>query len=541
MAMPWRLLRVGLYNPMTVSYMDRFEDVSATLSGADIVLLLGTQRRAPPGLDIDQFTAPAHRGLSWGHGRWKYSNKPAGVAILTNQKRLPAENVVKYWTPGASIRGRAGAARWKTRQLDVTCIVAYYPPRGSLSAEDMQGAVVGITRFIDDVLREAPRRSAVVLGMDLNDQIGLEDNGERLVDYEGIGPHGRGAQHAAGDAVVQLARRRSLAFVTTYYRLGPTYFGNNGARTRIDHILLPGEFMQGVRSAAHSRKAMAQLQHVKSLAPRDHCPAFVEVALFFSGGGCRSTEGERVRLDRPALLRAITTGEGRAEYYEALQRSLVEQASDEEWKEAQQEPTPDTMWAKFCAAVCAAAAQTFPKQPEADKQYSDDRAERLRLLAERRQLRIEKANIFEQGDGASGKEESLEQLDFLLSIAIIRCRRVRRQQYHRRVKVLCDKIGEAWRRRRFAELYQLKTKLAGNGYGVKMRRYKAPRAAQPELQEWVDLLGSRGHQGGLQAQVFDYANYEQEVMAAGWDEIGDFVPDDPEMTRQVVDDRRGTT
>lgn len=378
-----------------------------------------------------------------------------------------------------------------------------------------------------------------MLGMDTNNQIGF--NGGQLVDYEGIGPYGRRVQHAARDAVVQLARRHSLTFVTSFDRLGPTYFDINGGRTRIDHILLPGEFMQRVHSAAHSRKAMAQLQHVKNLAPRDHCPVFVEVALGFPGRGGRRNEGERVRIDRPALLRAITTGEGRAEYYSALQRSLVEQANDEEWRAAQQEPTPDTMWAEFCAAVSAAAAQAFPKQPEADKQYHDDRAERFRLLAERRQLRMEKAQVFEQGDGASGKEERLEQLDFLLSIATVRCRRVRRQQYYRRVKVLCDKIGEAWRRRRFAELYQLKTKLAGNGYGVKKRRYNVPRAEQPELREWVGLLGSRGHQGGLQAYVFDCAHYEQEVMAAGWDEIGDFVQDGPEMVRQVDDDRRGTT
>ena len=120
----------GQYNPLSLVNYDRIHDISEVMSHVDILVLTGTQQRAPDRQrPHDTYETAHHHVISWGHRPTKYSNRSAGVAILLSHRRFKKHQVTQVMDPPPELAGRVAAIRLKQGSLDFTVIVAYSPPR----------------------------------------------------------------------------------------------------------------------------------------------------------------------------------------------------------------------------------------------------------------------------------------------------------------------------------------------------------------------------------------------------------------------------
>lgn len=123
---------------------------------------------------------------------------------------------------------------------------------------------------------------------------------------------------------------------------------------------------------------MRRLQLAKVREPRDHVPIVMVMQMEY-GVPLRHP---RVRVDIGAMMSALTTGHGRAQYLAALEEEV--RLKDQDIKAAALLPYMDEMLALLSSAVRSAAAQVFLPQPRGRRELS---LERRRLLGERRELR----------------------------------------------------------------------------------------------------------------------------------------------------------
>ena len=71
---------------------------------------------------------------------------------------------------------------------------------------------------LNETVEKIPRNERIVVGADLNGQVGEGNNG----DEECMGRHGLGKRNNEGQAVVDFAKRRKLAITNTYCILKET-------------------------------------------------------------------------------------------------------------------------------------------------------------------------------------------------------------------------------------------------------------------------------------------------------------------------------
>ncbi len=138
----------------------------------------------------------------------------------------------------------------------------------------------------------------------------------------------------------------------------------------------------------------------------------------------------RPQVDQDRLMEELPTGKGRAEFLEAVERHLEEQA--EQFKEAEQRCSTDGMWAFLSKALREAALSTFPSRSRAEApEYLQHRTQRETLLEQRRQFRdqIQSADVEQEADAR-----------FEFARASLRCEKVRGKTFQQRKDRLFDEV-----------------------------------------------------------------------------------------------------
>jgi hypothetical protein len=141
-------------------------------------------------------------------------------------------------------------------------------------------------------------------------------------------------------------------------------------------------------------KAARQLQVIPERVVRDH--ALVKLVLAAKLDAAPTTK--RRTISRDAMMKCLRQGTRREQFIQVFD-SEHKNTTEEEWKAAAKELTPDRMYQILVEALQVAESETFPyKQKVASNVLSTNRVE---LLHERRRLReIEAADEMELLDVA---------------------------------------------------------------------------------------------------------------------------------------------
>lgn len=278
---------------------------------------------------------------------------------------------------------------------------------------------------------------------------------------------------------------------------GPTWYGAHN-QSHIDHILMPVEAPHPIRCVAmyHS---MHRLQLAKVCEPRDHVPVLMIMQMEYGV----PHKHERIRLDTGAIMKALTTGQGRSTYLQELEGQVSEVR--DKIAEAEQLPYTDDLRDLLAGAVRRAAVAAFLPQTQERRELS---AERNKLLEERRGLR--------GALDADGDEVFTTQL--ALALVARRMRTLRRREEAARRQQLLDEAWQRWKARRFHDIHQVRVRLARNRRAPRKRTYGIPRPPVPGVRACHRFLARDGCEGGMRAEkidIVDYArSYIQEIVEA---------------------------
>ena len=121
------LIKVAVYNPLSLVAAQRSWDISDAVPGLDVVILPGTRWRAPSAAAVTVFNSAAHRFHSFGYGVGPFTNRSAGIALAIRKSFAP-QTVVVGRLPPRSIQGRGGMLRVRRGAYDVSILGAYVPP-----------------------------------------------------------------------------------------------------------------------------------------------------------------------------------------------------------------------------------------------------------------------------------------------------------------------------------------------------------------------------------------------------------------------------
>ena len=90
---------------------------------------------------------------------------------------------------------------------------------------------------LDETVEKIPRNERIVMGADLNGNVGERNNG----DEECMGRHGLGKRNNKEQAVVDFAKRRKLAITKTYFLKKPAHrvtYSSGGCSLQVDYIMV---------------------------------------------------------------------------------------------------------------------------------------------------------------------------------------------------------------------------------------------------------------------------------------------------------------
>ena len=118
-----RSIRWGVFNPLSVAELCRYEEISMACKHVDLLVLPGTQRRKKLILDLLPFfvgDASHHVVLEWGFAPSPFTNKSAGLSICVAKcGGFGRNSIARVWSPPRVLQGRRGACRIKTWGLDL--------------------------------------------------------------------------------------------------------------------------------------------------------------------------------------------------------------------------------------------------------------------------------------------------------------------------------------------------------------------------------------------------------------------------------------
>ena len=155
-------MRLISWNPLTLVQPCRVEEISDELHACDFIVLPAT-KLLHSDFDVKTRKLPHHTMYSWTRRREDWA---AGCSILV---RPQVGEVVKVWKTPAKIKGRAGAIRVKSRNVDICIFVAYFPPSPKKMTPEKEENVRGIFDWMQKVRNDLPGRCTMFAGIDLND------------------------------------------------------------------------------------------------------------------------------------------------------------------------------------------------------------------------------------------------------------------------------------------------------------------------------------------------------------------------------------
>ena len=194
-----------------------------------------------------------------------------------------------------------------------------------------------------------------------------------------------------------------MSAVSSWDDARPTFFGNTGSQSLIDHIFMPTSMLDAARSAGPLMGMSKRLQLINKRGPADH--ASVHVHFWYlrahisapppsSVQALVSPEVAGVRWDMDKLMLGVREGQSRRDFIAEMEITMTEFAQTHD--HLLQENTPDKYFTALDTAMILCAQRFFGKTAkEDDPEYAAMAAERLELLRKRREL---KANMVDSPD-----------------------------------------------------------------------------------------------------------------------------------------------
>ena len=203
-------MRFATYNPLSLK--NRLTEVSLYLKGIDFIALQGTQIRAVQDKEVRVQKEDYHTALHWGLKETIHSNKSCGVSILL-AKWVKLEHIIEIYNPPKHLQGRLGAVRVKAHHIDLLIISAYYPSTARQGEHQTRSKTIkDMNNWIQARLKAIPIRCTPLIGMDLNDKLGVQ--GKETIHDETVGPFHPGKQNETANAVRTLFFSNVLPLLT---------------------------------------------------------------------------------------------------------------------------------------------------------------------------------------------------------------------------------------------------------------------------------------------------------------------------------------
>lgn len=317
-------------------------------------------------------------------GFGKHTNKSCGVSIMISTRFRLHAHVKEVYLPPATLAGRVGGLRVRRGRADDTFLVAYFPPKVHTTAKqaEYKATVQKIVDWIAFRLARTLASSIAGIAIDLNDGVGMEkQEGEWEASVEScVGPVEPDQEGFAATRPKQVAELYGLCFVNTFFPAGPTYYGANGRRSRVDYILAPLSILPHMQQCGTLGRAARRLQLIPSFEHRDHIPLQISVPRVSQGAPAARGE-QKVHWDEDALMRAWRKGEGRASFLADAAKALSGVQRSHAW-----EHSADGHWIELVNALRGVASEHFSgAQRKVPSGHGDE--ERRALLSRRRSVR----------------------------------------------------------------------------------------------------------------------------------------------------------
>ena len=198
------------YNPLSLLQPGRIDDIITEFRDDAVIGLPGTKIRRGR-LWQDEFIVrrwAEYDVYHWGWDNVTFSNRSAGVCLAVNRRVFPRATRRQICSPLVSIRGRAGAIRYRVKCRDVLLISMYLPPETSASSKMASDKVA---RWVERLVISVGARVEVILLADANAHLGRHRYMEGDVwvnsDDPAVGGHDRECENYNGELLHKLMIR----------------------------------------------------------------------------------------------------------------------------------------------------------------------------------------------------------------------------------------------------------------------------------------------------------------------------------------------
>jgi hypothetical protein len=436
-------LRTAGYNPLAMTCEDRALDIMSEAGNFDVTMIAGTCVPETAG-GIPNRVLSGSTMYSAGYVRSRSVNKSCGTAIVIG-KRLARCKVHPTVKAPAPIAGRGMSMRVSSRWVDCTPIVAYYPPIPWSKDLYPQYRITcrELTCWLSKVLDGTPGCSTPLLYVDLNDGMGIQQIGSEWVpldDLSCVSPEARNREKkpgGAGELFRELLTTHGMASLSTWFDQRPTFYGNTGSSSMIDHLCGPEALVHSLRSAGPLGGMSRRLQLIQKRGHADHL--LVHAVFYYvlahppkaslADSPQASILGDhldasKVKWDPDLLMRGLREGYRREEFLQAAE-DVMEGFLDTHGHLLEHR-TPDELFIAMDAAFIKAGLKFYGRgTEEVPAALTALKERRLQLLSERRELRARRV------DPTVPEPEEAE-LAIQLEAATKACRQARRDFYSKK-------------------------------------------------------------------------------------------------------------
>lgn len=498
-------MRIVLWNPLSLCQVWRQSELAHHFRGVQAIICPGTQLRASEAHEVRQATEDGFLGLHWGAGRGRWVNKSCGISMYFDATKFKPKNVARVYPVPAELQGRVAVVRMKSPWYDLVFVGAYMPPRPTAAAEQARyrTTVDKVLKFVGTVLSESRYRSTPVLGLDLNDGVGLQAAEWGYAAAAGPSVGGRNLQPEgyAGQNFRELMEVHHMAVVVTHEVSGVeadeyTWQGPHEQRTLIEYLCVPIAMLPLVKSYTRMDRANRMLR----MAPRvpDHFPVHLDVRYQLRSPDTKPYDG----WNQDLLTLGVREGYHREDFVRLVEARLKE--NDNYCAITDEGGNPDDAYEALVAVIRESARDYFGgRQTMKTAEYAELARLRTECVRRRRQLR-----------SSAGGEATATQLDEVgqrLKELTKECRRQRDRWNKAQQRSREALLNEALRRGRMQEAFRLTRLLARTGVGPKRRWYGGARQHMTR-EEVLAGLGAPAHEGGMQAVEFDYESHRAEYI-----------------------------
>ena len=227
------------------------------------------------------------------------SKRSCGVMILLSRKRFPHTSCGRVFTPRNNMWRRGGAIRLATRHSDLLLMSLCFSPKTNSGVKDAaryRATVQEIVRCATKVIDEGPHRTLPILGLDLNDGLGLEK--ERRIKSDALSAGCCRDEGHARKLFREMMEQQKM--VRSQWTL-PTsrYLPRPARRTDFDRLHLAPSVLRWLNHQGRAFHSGRTLQHGAVRRSLDHDPVLVRFA--FAPDVFRPPQPEMVRLDMDLL------------------------------------------------------------------------------------------------------------------------------------------------------------------------------------------------------------------------------------------------